>query len=219
MSDWRPPAGMTPQAYPRTNSGLPLEGVRDLLDEVRRIQRELREATNGLLKSAGISVSPSGMTIGSSLTVLGDLAVPNGSITNDALESPIDAASFFQTTSGFDPGTGSFATVVTESLTVPENRSRAIIVASGAWAVRNTTASTATQIHGRLRIAGVGGPVDDEWSEPLRRDTGVTSYSRTVTGLAAGGTVDIDVQVYAGADFSADADNYATASGVVLWLR
>lgn len=219
MSDWRPPVGMTPQAHPRTNAGLPMEGIRDLLDKVDRTKRELDEATNRLLKSAGISVSPAGMTIASSLTVTGDLAVPNGSILNAWLESPIDAASFFATVSNFDPPTSSFGTVVTETLTVPADRSRAIVIANGAWAMKNTTADTATQIHGRVRIAGVAGPTDDEWSEALRRDTGNASYSRTVSGLVAGDTVAVELQCETGADFGADVNNFATVSGVVLWLR
>lgn len=209
MSEWTPPSSATPQDFPAQ----PRDGVQRMVQEVRKIELEIRDRFNNLLKNAGIRVEPG------KLIIEGDLEVPNGAIKNDYLESPIDAASFFETVSGFDPGTTSFATVVTESLTVPADRSRALVVANGAWAVKNTTASTATQIHGRVRIGGTAGPTDDEWSEPLRRDTGNGSYTRTVTGLTPGATVDVEVQVYAGADFTADANNFATVSGVVLWLR
>ncbi|KGM17178.1 hypothetical protein [Actinotalea fermentans] len=173
----------------------------------------MRDGLNHLLQSAGIRVEPG------KLIIEGDLEVPNGSIRNDFLESPIEARSFFDTASGFDPAVSSFQVEASVTLTVPADRTKAIVIANGGYGIRNTTPSTGTMIHGRCSIGGYAGPVDSAYSEPGRRDTGAPSYAITVPSLTPGDTLTVELQCYGSADFVADADNFATLTGVVLWLR
>ncbi len=74
-------------------------------------------------------------------------------------------------------------------------------------------------IHGRCSIGGYAGPVDSAYSEPGRRDTGPRPTRSPSPSLTPGDTLTVELQCYGSADFVADADNFATLTGVVLWLR
>jgi len=126
---------------------------------------------------------------------------------------------FGETATGFDPITGAWGTVATATLTVPEGFTAAVVTATCYARIINTTASTYTQIHTRVLIDAQPGPSDDEWSDAGRSDTAGNTYSDTLTGLTPGATFGVSCQAYAGADFTADADNKAVISGTVLWVR
>ena len=66
MSEWGPPQSADTPARPSN-------GVDDVLLQIEALRNGLRELPSGLLKQAGITVSPEGMTIGSSLVVDGEL--------------------------------------------------------------------------------------------------------------------------------------------------
>ncbi len=66
MSEWTPP---TAQQFPRR----PTDGVSRLVDAVSDISRRTREATGNLLRSAGITLTETLMTISRGLRVEGDL--------------------------------------------------------------------------------------------------------------------------------------------------
>lgn len=188
MSDWRPPAGMTPQAHPRTNAGLPLEGIRDLLDRIDRTKRELNEATNRLLMSAGISVSPAGMVIDSSLTVNGDLAVPNGSITNEALANPVTfAGNSGSLTSTVPPD--AWATACSADLVVPEWAGSGVVLAVGS--VAGTTGASGGSLYGAISIAGDVGGTTARYV--ALNDSDTLPISHQLTFAPGGTTVSVDM--------------------------
>lgn len=89
VDEWSP--GATPQStdYPRIDT----DGIKALISRLSGLATDLRESTANLLRTAGIFLTKTGMRIGSSLTVEGDLASTgsasfggNTSITGD-LES------------------------------------------------------------------------------------------------------------------------------------
>jgi hypothetical protein len=61
----------TPQEYPKNEPN----GIRKLLDKIKALELQIREATSNLLGTAGIRLSLAGMFIDSSLTVGGSLDV------------------------------------------------------------------------------------------------------------------------------------------------
>jgi hypothetical protein len=189
----------------------------------RIIEQEKRRSTR-LENSSPFTRSGTSVTAQGETTVEGHLRL-TGTLTadrvidNSALTSPVVPAAFSNTVTAFDPVISSFATVASVTLTVPDGLTQAVVTASCYVAIVNTTPSTSTQIHSRVLIDTEAGPVDDEWSDPSRRDTGGNTYSTALTGLTPGGTFVVAAQAYAGADFTAHANNKATISGVVLWLR
>jgi len=207
-------------------SRLPETGP-SLRRHIRYMERQANRAAN----ASPFSRSGTGVTGENELTVDGALIVtghmevggtlslPAGIIDNDALANPVEVDDFNHTETGFDPITGTGATVSAVTLTVPEGFTQAVVTAVAYVAIRNTTPSTSTQIHAWAMVAGFGGPTDDERSDPGVRSTTLAVFSTRVDGLTGGGTFTVAAQAYAGADFAADANNVATISGTVLWLR
>lgn len=150
--------------------------------------------------------------------VIADLQAKQAALA-DLIASVVGVGDFDHTVTGFDPVISTWATVSSVTLTVPAGFTQAVVTAVAYAAIRNTTPSTATQIHCRALVAGSGGPVDDEASNPGVRSTALSVFPTRVTGLTAGGTFTVAAQAYAGADFTADANNVGTISGTVLWLR
>ncbi len=110
------------QSPGRQNSPEPFA---DLVAKIQAMQRELGDLTSSLLRSAGISVSPEGMTVDRALEVLGQmnvqgdldvsggavfsgdmriegtLSLPAGIIDNEALANPIESRSNHNAATGF----------------------------------------------------------------------------------------------------------------------
>ena len=72
----------TPQQFPANEPN----GIRKLLDKFKALELQVKESTSNLLRTAGIYLSPAGMTIDSSLTVGGSETV-NGPL---AVHGPAD---------------------------------------------------------------------------------------------------------------------------------
>lgn len=194
------------------------DGIDALLMRVEAIKRELRDATNGLLKAAGISVTPTGMTINSALNVTGDLnatgnttvggtmnvtgdavfsgdlAVPNGSITNAALTSPTlpDARKAGSGTSSVMVTTtkGPFAII---TYPVPAGFTKAQVIATSTLQASNSTAIE-TVINGDagelVFTDGTSGNATNAHTAVLTGLTGGSSFTvRTDAYSAAGTTV------------------------------
>lgn len=159
-------AGPSLQGPRRNNDPNELSEYARRLIELRR---QMNDLTGSILKSAGIDVSPDGMTINSALDVLGsldvsgpasfggntdisgtlavtgnatfsgDLAVPNGSITNDALQNPLAYRAGIANNESLVIGTTE-ATVTQFTITVPAGFTSALVVASAQLGVFNSSA-------------------------------------------------------------------------------
>ncbi|MDM8084755.1 polymer-forming cytoskeletal protein [Cellulomonas cellasea] len=161
------------QQYPHH----PENGVAKLVGVVKSQGEKIREATSNLLRSAGIWVAPSGMTIKSSLTVEGDLAATGST----QIDGTLDVGA--QTTIGGTLGvtgvtTLGAATSVTGELSV----------------TGSATFSGDTEIGGNARITGTlslpAGIIDnDALMNPIQfvdvfaSDSGL-NYSTSQTSLA-----------------------------------
>lgn len=173
-------SGRTPQSteFPRTET----DGVRRLIGDVKRVATDAREATSNLLRTAGITLTETLMTFANNVrvegtltstgsanidgsmvvggtmnvtgdaTFSGDLAVPNGSITNAALQSPVS----FDSAKTFAGGT-SLNLLTTEqtfcsvSFTVPAGYTRVLVQGQGSIGVVNPTA-VVDSVAGRVYI-------------------------------------------------------------------
>lgn len=164
----------TPQSteYPKVET----DGVKKLIDVIKRQGTELGEKTSNLFRTAGITISETLMTfannvrvegtltstgaanIGGTMNVTGDatfsgnLAVPNGSITNAALQSPVS----FDSGKAITPGTSmnlltTEQTFCTITFTVPPGYTRALVQGQGSVGVVNPTAAVSS-VAGRVYI-------------------------------------------------------------------
>jgi len=149
------------------------EPYADLVARLVKLRQDVNDLTGSILRSAGIRLSETLMTITRNLRVegtftstgaaniggtmnvtgdavfSGDLAVPNGSITNAALQSPVS----FDTISGGNTSLSISTveqTVVTLTLTVPAGYSRAFVSGQGYMGIVNpsgTAGSAAIRVY------------------------------------------------------------------------
>lgn len=159
VDEW---SGRPPQSteFPKTET----DGIKALIARLSGLATELRESTSNLLRTAGIYITKAGMRIASALRVEGelivtgnavfegDLAVPNGSITNDALQSPVSFDSGKAITSGSTMNLlTTEQTFCTLSFTVPAGYTRALVQGQGSIGVVNPTAGSSS-VAGRVYI-------------------------------------------------------------------
>jgi hypothetical protein len=227
------------------------EYVRRLVD----LQRQLNDLTGSVLKSAGIDMSPDGMTINSALDVLGtlgvsgsanlggntdisgdldvtgpmsvggtlnvtgdatfsgNLAVPNGSITNAALSNPVTSAIAAPGVSaGWAASTG-YGTKASTSIPIPGGYSQALVFATGSITFQD---GSPNRFDTRVGIAGGYGA----GLPNLANTVGCSSeaHSRTLTGLS-GGSITLEVQCLAAIAAAAQAANTATVTGFAIFFR
>jgi hypothetical protein len=157
MSEWTPP-GASSSDFPSQ----PTSGIDALLRRVDSIKRELDDATNNLLKSAGMSVEPGRLTVNSELLVTGatriegTLSLPAGIIDNEALASPVTFAgntgSLLTT-----PPPATWTIAASAPLTVPAWAGSGVVLATG-W-VQGQTGGAASALYGYITIAGDGGEI------------------------------------------------------------
>lgn len=152
------------------------EPYADLVARLVKLRQDVNDLTGSILRSAGIRVSPEGMTIESALDVLGsldvsgtmavggtmnvtgdavfsgDLAVPNGSITNAALENPVA----FDSGKAISAGNSMNLTVAEQtfcslSFVVPVGYTRALVQGQGSIGVVNPM-TVISSVAGRVYI-------------------------------------------------------------------
>jgi hypothetical protein len=240
------PRGPNLQGPRRQNSPEPYA---DLVARLVQLRRDLNDVSGSILRSAGIRVAPDGMTVESSMNVVGDLrstgntdidgtlnvdatstfggdasfhgsvvidgnlAVPNGSITNAALSNPV--------TSGIAaPGVGSgfatstaYATKAATSIAVPAGYSQALVCAIGSVTFQDASPN---RFDTRVGIAGGYGA----GLPNLANTVGSTSeaHTRTLTGLA-GGSITLEVQCLSAVASGGQAANTATVTGFAIFFR
>jgi hypothetical protein len=202
------------------------------------LRRQINDLAGSILKSAGIDVSPDGMTINSALDVLGalevsgtlnvtgdavfagNLAVPNGSISNDALENPILPGIITGSGSGFGMAGGGYESKAAATLTVPDGFTQALVLANGGVSIANTSGQDGRTIDSRVLIGGSGGFVNSARNVGISIiGTVATNHSALLTGLTDGQTLTVAVQATVSSAWAASGINSAGVNGVVLWLR
>lgn len=229
-----------PKLWARTRNNNP-DPNSELVQRVKDQSRRLNDMAGSILRSAGIAVSDVLMTItrglrvegtfestgtanvGGELNVTGDavfsgnLAVPNGSITNDALANPVVVATFRASSSAFAVGTA-YTTVVSQAITVPDGFTKCAVSASAWWRVINDSAATG-YINGRAVINSVAGDNSAGQAEPAQGVTDSAAGFGLVTGLTGGGSFTVSTQVMFPVDLGAVSNNAARISGLLFWFR
>lgn len=153
------------------------------------------------------------LVVSADATFNGDLSVPNGSINNDALASPVTGAVASPgSASGFGFST-SFAAKASTSIAVPSGFTRAVVIATGGV---TGTDSAPNRIDARVSIGGNAGAT---LSSLANLSTSVpASHSRVLTGLS-GGSIAIEVQALAAVAIGAGSGNLATVTGYAMFFR
>lgn len=147
----------------------------------------------------------------------GDLDVPNGSIGNDALASPVVPTSFRASATAFAVP-GALSTVATQTVTVPAGFTKCAVTMSAYWRIINTS-GVGGFVTGRPVINGLAG---DDSSKEAPASSGATDSGAgfgLITGLTPGGTFEISAQVAFSIAMGAHANNLARVSGLLFWFR
>ena len=198
MSEWSPPAGATPQDYPKQSR--PGSGSDDLIARFRAFQVEVRDRFNNLLKQAGIRVEKdlvrftgavditstthiggtldvdAAATFGGAVAITGTLDLPAGIINNDALASPVSG----DTATSFAVGlhlTATEQSVAAVSVNVPAGFSKARVMAFSTLSAGSSSLDCFTRIQG-----------NDGGTTQAGYGFGASSHAITLTGLS-GGTI------------------------------
>lgn len=225
----------------------PGNGMRRLVDRVRRLEASVRALRGAApLRAAGIELDEDGMTIGTSLSVTGDLdasgsstiggtmrvtgdavfegdlAVPNGSIKNEALANPLVPDSAYNSAAEFTITTTD-QTICSATVTVPSGFTKCYATALGSiFAMNSTTALD----YLRARVY-VDAPGQSWWgARPLTvlgPNNGSSNLSptriATLTGLNAGEQVTF--RLVARTDFQTlqSVWNFATIDAGAVFFR
>lgn len=161
--------------------------------------------------------------IGGQMNVTGDavfsgnLAVPNGSITNAALASPVSSAIAAPGTSmgwAVNGGSGVFQTKASTSIPVPAGYSRALVFASASATYQSPSSSNRFDI--RAGILGEYGAQLINLANLVGSSS--VSHTRSLTGLN-GGAITLECQVATAVNEAAQAANTATVTGFAIFFR
>ena len=226
------PRGPNLQGPRRQNSPEPYA---DLVARLVRLHRDLNDVSGSLLRSAGIRVSPDGMNIESALNVLGaldvsgtlnvtgdavfsgDLAVPNGSISNEALQNPIEEGAIGYSASAFTVPT-SAAAVATRTMNIPAGFTQASVMVVVSFGVWNPT-TTAGYFYGRATIDGTSGAGLPALVQPSGYGTVTTSAIRTLDSLTPGGQITVSATCNGPSGWGAAASNVVNIDAIAIFRR
>ena len=189
MSEWSPPAGATPQDYPKQSR--PGSGSDDLIARFRAFQVEVRDKFNNLLKQAGIRARPGMVT---STDFDGDGADLG---TRGWMLGAVDGGPSFLVLNGVDvyadltakaatlaAQVAAIAAVVNAQVTGGVGNNYALTAVTSSWAnyagvsIAVPAGFTRAQV---MAVSSVIGPTTDTWQ--IRVDiAGVTGAEYTVFG-------------------------------------
>lgn len=200
------------------------EPYADLVGRLVKLRQDINDLTGSILRSAGIRVTPEGMTIESALDVLGsldvsgqlattgattiggtlnvtgdavfsgNLAVPNGSITNDALQNPVRFYADFSDVGSPINLANTEVELTRLTFSVPTGFTQVFVVGYGSIGVVNPTAAIAS-VAGRIYIDTPAGTVSGPrrfQSGPAGSDIATFPYKQTTAaGVPSGSTVTV----------------------------
>lgn len=193
------------------------EPLADLVQQLVNIRRQLNDVQSALLKSAGLQVEPDLLRVLGSLVVEGDLSVPNGSITNEALASPatFDRAGL---------GVGNFAVpaavtgVPEATIGVPVGYSRAIVLSIATFSIWNSGASQYVSAGAKVdELNDANAPAVWCPTSALTRATG--HATKTLTGLAGGSITVRGVLRAQTSAIPASVSSIAVLDAIAIFLR
>lgn len=125
--------------YPRPAG----DGVRQLVDRIRSLEREVGEMRSSLLRQAGMSVEPDLVRFGGAVAIEGTLSLPAGIIDNEALAKPVLYGATWAEEENFSvPTTAAPAEIASCEYTIPEGFSRLRFSMLGTCRVRNSSGAT-----------------------------------------------------------------------------
>lgn len=214
--EWSAPPA--PQDY----AGPAQDGVKRLLRRIDQMQRELNDLRSSTLRTAGLSVSESGLTIDSELLVTGatriegTLSLPAGIIDNDALANPVQDGAIGASETGFTIPT-SMGAVISRTIDIPEGFTKAAVlgvVSVGAW---NPTA-TGDYMYAEARIRNGSGASLPVYVGPSAYGVVTVSAIRTITDLT-GPTLSVEARCYAAGGWGSNGSNIANIDVIALFRR
>lgn len=208
----------------------------DIIQELRREVKALQRATplqssaigeGGQLRLAAGSkiVADPGATLNfdGDVLITGDLSVPNGSITNDALQNPVVQRSTYGNADGFavptDPAAKAHATA-----TVPAGFSDAFFFSAVSAQLYNNTANT-TYAYLRAYASGPGGYLAWGGRQMIALGAGFAGTLSAVlirevdVPLTGGDTLTFYAEVSASSAYAFEANNYAFCEAGVTFTR
>ena len=190
-----------------------------LIRRIQDLERGMRElAAANPFAPMGMTPGANGVTFGGSVTISGNLSVPNGSISNAALQNPLQPGSAGLSQTNFATTTAG-AIYAQQTLTVPSGYTQCLImngVSAGAW--NNTTSGDYLYVS-----ADINGSPGGETAQ-FAAGPGFGSASafaiRTLTGLSGGQTFTVGTRVRSGAAaWAANTSTFANTNALALFLR
>lgn len=170
------------------------------------------------VESATLATADGSATFGGNVIINGNLSVPNGSISNAALQNPVQTA----TSSN---GVNNYAITTTSTvrasltLTVPAGFTQAVVIANPTAMGFNSTAS-ADYLYVQAVVQGIN---SGELYSAAGAGLGVglaSPFHTTLTGLTGGGTITVAVATRTStATWAASTSNQANVYATALFLR
>ncbi|MBX7445454.1 MULTISPECIES: hypothetical protein [unclassified Arthrobacter] len=173
---------------------------------------------DGTLGITGTSTVNGEQTVNGPLTVTGSVALPAGSVSNDALASPVETATASAGITNYAIDTT--ATVrASVTLTVPAGFTRAIII-SNAVAMGTNSGTTPDYLYCSATVQSVNGG-ELYTSAPAGIGASLASpFQPTLTGLTGGDTITVGVATRAGtATWAAAPANQASIAATAIYLK
>lgn len=213
-----------PQTPASTNAALAMQ--------LRKLEQDMRDMRSNLLRAAGLQAEPDLLRVLGSLVVAGsqeitgtlnvtgdavfdgDLAVPNGSITNDALANPLSIVPAPTVTETSWTTSTSFAAKASTTITVPSGFSSATVIATANVHFQD---SSPNSVYIRATISGSNG---SQMGGLANLNIGVSaSHSAPFTGLVAGGTITVSCDVLSGVASAVTTGRIAQIAAVGFFTR
>lgn len=203
-----------PQTPASTNAALAMQ--------LRKLEQDMRDMRSNLLRAAGLQAEPELLRVLGSLVVEGDLSVPNGSISNDALSNPTTYRSSYGTETPI-AYTTSAVPLALNGVTTPTGYTEATVTAFATCKAYNQTGST-QYVYVRMSVRRGSGYT--EWSGYQQftlpagfQGTGVAPLLVAFSDLAEGETIECYADVLASAALISDASQWVSAEMAITYTR
>ena len=164
-------------------------------------------------------VGTTGWAMDDTAAALPNLLLRPGSVGNEALANPTKPGSIYAYATGFGLST-THENILTATIPVPDGFTIAHVTVTGRVFAYNNTAGL-DYLSGEANIAGSNG-----WGLPLAvsgsggSGTNVSTFTKTLTGLVAGATFDVQMAAWATfASWATKPDNTVELSGSITWYR
>lgn len=188
----------------------PGDGVRELVARVNALEREVSALRGaGPMRAFGAEVDETGMTIGTSLAVTGDLTATGETVLNGALD--VGAA----TTIGGDLDVSGLLRVLASAIVSGNIRSSNFVAGSSGWRLT----STGLEVNDITLRGGIIG--NDALTDPVRATAGSANTGTAVSiGTSAGSYATVTISVPTGYSraFVQGSSSIASANAVAAYI-